>query len=193
MNYLTREERREVILKAAMQVALSGGFNAMTVRHIATVAGVASGQVHHHFSSIGELKSLAFVRLIREMLDMPLVSDDASWHERLFSMLGSDDGRLEPYIRLWREAQLLAESDSDMKGAYLLTMDMWHQETVRLILQGTEANEFRPIDKAEDIAWRLIALVCGLDGIYTLGMAEINDEIFTRYIRHYISIELKSA
>lgn len=193
MNYLTREERREVILKAAMQVALSGGFNAMTVRHIATVAGVASGQVHHHFSSIGELKSLAFVRLIREMLDMPLVSDDANWHERLFSMLGSDDGRLEPYIRLWREAQLLAESDSDMKGAYLLTMDMWHQETVKLILQGTEANEFRPIDKAEDIAWRLIALVCGLDGIYTLGMTEISDEIFTRYIQHYISMELKPA
>lgn len=193
MNYLTREERREVILKAAMQVALSGGFNAMTVRHIATVAGVASGQVHHHFSSIGELKSLAFVRLIREMLDMPLVSDDANWHERLFSMLGSDDGRLEPYIRLWREAQLLAESDSDIKGAYLLTMDMWHQETVKLILQGTEANEFRPIDKAEDIAWRLIALVCGLDGIYTLGMTEISDEIFTRYIQHYISMELKPA
>ena len=190
MNYLTREERREVILKAAMQVALNGGLSAMTVRHIATVAGVASGQVHHHFASIGELKALAFVRLIREMLDMPLVSDDASWYERLFSMVGSDDRRLEPYIRLWREAQLLADSDSDIKGAYLLSMDMWHQETVNLILLGTQANEFRPIDNADDIAWRLIALVCGLDGIYALGMAEISDEIFTRYIKHYISIEL---
>ncbi len=193
MNYLTREERREVILKAAMQVALNGGLSAMTVRHIATVAGVAGGQVHHHFASIGELKALAFVRLIREMLDMPLVSDDASWYERLFSMVGSDDRRLEPYIRLWREAQLLADSDSDIKGAYLLTMDMWHQETVNLILLGTQANEFRPIDNADDIAWRLIALVCGLDGIYALGMAEISDEIFTRYIKHYISIELNPA
>ncbi|HDG1682479.1 TPA: TetR family transcriptional regulator [Kluyvera ascorbata] len=140
---------------------------------------------------MGELKSLAFVRLIREMLDMPLVADDASWHDRLFSMLGSDDGRLEPYIRLWREAQLLADSDNEIKGAYLLTMDMWHKETVSLILRGTEANEFRPIDSAENIAWRLIALVCGLDGIYALGMAEISDEIFTRYIQHYITIELK--
>ena len=146
MNYLTRDERREVILKAAMQVALSGGFTAMTVRHIATIAGVAS-----------------------------------------------DDGRLEPYIRLWREAQLLADSDADIKGAYLLTMDMWHKETVALILQGTEANEFRPIDNADNIAWRLIALVCGLDGIYALGMNEINDETFTRYIQHYITIELNPA
>lgn len=193
MNYLTRDERREVILKAAMQVALNGGFTAMTVRHIATIAGVASGQVHHHFTSIGELKSLAFVRLIREMLDMPLVPDDANWHERLFAMVGSDDGRLEPYIRLWREAQLLADSDNDIKGAYLLTMDMWHKETVALILQGTEANEFRPIDSAENIAWRLIALVCGLDGIYVLGMNEINDETFNRYIQHYITLELNPA
>lgn len=193
MNYLTRDERREVILKAAMQVALSGGFTAMTVRHIATVAGVASGQVHHHFASVGELKALAFVRLIREMLDMPLVPDDANWRERLFAMVGSDDGRLEPYIRLWREAQLLADSDNDIKGAYLLTMDMWHKETVALILQGTEANEFRPGDSAENIAWRLIALVCGLDGIYVLGMNEINDETFTRYINHYITLELNPA
>lgn len=193
MNYLSRDERREVILKAAMQVALTGGFNAMTVRHIATVAGVSSGQVHHHFTSVGELKAHVFVRLIREMLDMPLVSDDANWHERLFAMLGSDDGRLEPYIRLWREAQLLADSDHDIKGAYLLTMDMWHKETVTLILQGTEANQFRPIDSADNIAWRLIALVCGLDGIYALGMSEISDEVFTRYIQHYITLELNPA
>lgn len=193
MNYLSRDERREVILKAAMQVALAGGFNAMTVRHIATVAGVSSGQVHHHFTSVGELKAHAFVRLIREMLDMPLVSDDANWHERLFAMLGSDDGRLEPYIRLWREAQLLADSDHDIKGAYLLTMDMWHKETVTLILRGTEANQFRPIDSADNIAWRLIALVCGLDGIYALGMSEISDEVFTRYIQHYITLELNPA
>lgn len=191
MNYLTREERREVILNAAMQVALNGGFSAMTVRQIASVAGVSSGQVHHHFTSIGELKAHAFVQVIRQMMDMPIVPDDASWHERLFSVLGSEDGRLEPYIRLWREAQLLAETDSDIKGAYLLTMDMWHKETVEIILQGTEANEFHPIDNAENIAWRLIALVCGLDGIYALGMTEISDEVFTRCIKHFITLELK--
>ena len=65
-------------------------------------------QLHHHFTSIGELKAQAFVRLIREMLDIQLVAEDASSRERLFSMLGSEDGRLDPYIRLWREGQLLS-------------------------------------------------------------------------------------
>ena len=78
--------------------ALRGGFSAMTVRQIAREAQVAAGQLHHHFASIGELKSQVFIH--PQMLDMPLVAEDASWRERLFSMIGSEDGRLEPYIRL---------------------------------------------------------------------------------------------
>ncbi|MFY0190968.1 TetR family transcriptional regulator [Raoultella planticola] len=190
MHYLNREARREVIMLAAMRVALQGGLGAMTVRQIAAEAGVSTGQLHHHFTSIGELKAQAFVRLIREMLDIQLVAEDASWRERLFSMLGSEDGRLDPYIRLWREGQLLCGSDSDIKEAYLLTMSIWHEETVNIIRLGSASGEFHPADSAENIAWRLIALVCGLDGIYALGMEAIDDSAFTRYINHYIALEL---
>lgn len=190
MSYLNRDARREVIVLAAMRVARRGGFSAMTVRQIAAEAGVSAGQLHHHFTSAGELKAHTFVRLIREMLDMPLVGEDATWREHLFSMVGSDDGRLEPYIRLWREAQLLADSDSDIKRAYLFTMNMWHEETLKIIQQGTDAGEFTPKDNMASIAWRLIALVCGLDGIYTLGMKEIDDATFNQYIHYSISMEL---
>ncbi|KNC90532.1 TetR family transcriptional regulator [Trabulsiella odontotermitis] len=190
MTYLNREDRRETILLAAMRVALTGGFSAMTVRRIASEAGVAAGQLHHHFASSGELKAQTFIRVIREQLDMTLVEDGASWREKLFSMLCSEDGRLDPYIRLWREAQLLADSDSDIKGAYLLTMTMWHDETVSIIKQGVLAGEFASGDSAENIAWRLIAVVCGLDGIYALGMKEVDDAAFTRHIQHIISLEL---
>ncbi|MGU3412544.1 TetR family transcriptional regulator [Enterobacteriaceae bacterium C23F] len=190
MSYLNREDRRETIMRAAIQVALEEGFSAMTVRNIASRAGIAAGQVHHHFTSSGELKSQAFVRVIREMMALPLVPENASWRERLFSMLGSEDRRLEPYIRLWRQAQLLADSDPEIKSAYLLTMSMWHGETVRLIVAGEQAGEFTFSDSAEDIAWRLIALVCGLDGIYVLGMAEVNDAAFSRHLHRAIALEL---
>ena len=123
MQYLSKEERREAILQAAMRVALAEGLAAMTVRRIAAEAGVATGQVHHHFASGGELKSLAFVRVIRELLDADVVGENASWRERLHSMLGSDDGGLEPYIRLWREAQILASRDPEINAAYALTME----------------------------------------------------------------------
>ncbi|SUB71559.1 TetR family transcriptional regulator [Pluralibacter gergoviae] len=116
MSYLNREARRETIMRAAMDVALQEGLTAMTVRHIAAQAGVATGQVHHHFASAGELKSEAFIRLIREMMDIQALGPQASWQERLFSLLGSEDGRLEPYIRLWRQAQLLADGDAGCAG-----------------------------------------------------------------------------
>ncbi len=190
MRYLSKDERREAILQAAMRVALAEGLAAMTVRRIAAEASVATGQVHHHFTSGGELKSLAFVRLIRELLDADALDENASWRERLHAMLGSDDGRFEPYIRLWREAQILAIRDAEIKGAYVLTMEMWHQETVAIIRAGADASEFRLTDRAENIAWRLIGLVCGLDGIYILNMPEMDDAAFNKHLDKLITLEL---
>lgn len=190
MRYLSKDERREDILQAAMRVALAEGLAAMTVRRIATEAGVATGQVHHHFASGGELKSLAFVRLIRALLDADVLAENASWRERLHGMLGSDDGGFEPYIRLWREAQILASRDPEIKSAYILTMEMWHQETVAIIRGGAEAKEFTLTDRAENIAWRLIGLVCGLDGIYVLNMPEIDNAAFNKHLDKLITLEL---
>ncbi|MBP8543018.1 MULTISPECIES: TetR family transcriptional regulator [unclassified Citrobacter] len=190
MSYLNRDERREVILQAAMRVALEEGFTAMTVRRIATEAQVSTGQVHHHFTSAGELKSLAFVQLIRTLLDAELVSANASFRERLHAMLGSEDGGFEPYIKLWREAQVLADKDPEIKSAYLLTMRMWHEETAAIIAQGQKAGEFSPGPDATDVAWRLIALVCGLDGIYVLGIEEMADPAFKRHLDRMITLEL---
>lgn len=190
MSYLNRDERREVILQAAMRVALEEGFTAMTVRRIATEAQVSTGQVHHHFTSAGELKSLAFVQLIRTLLDAEQVSDNASFRERLHAMLGSEDGGFEPYIKLWREAQVLADKDPEIKSAYLLTMRMWHEETAAIITQGQSASEFSAIPDAAEVAWRLIALVCGLDGIYVLGIEEMADPAFERHLDRMITLEL---
>ncbi|HHL7797315.1 TPA: TetR family transcriptional regulator [Citrobacter freundii] len=190
MSYLNRDERRELILQAAMRVALEEGFAAMTVRRIATEAQVSTGQVHHHFTSAGELKSLAFVQLIRTLLDAELVSANASFRERLHAMLGSEDGGFEPYIKLWREAQVLADKDPEIKSAYLLTMRMWHEETAAIISQGQNAGEFSQGPDAADVAWRLIALVCGLDGIYVLGIEEMADPAFERHLDRMITLEL---
>jgi AcrR family transcriptional regulator len=190
MRYLSKDERREAILQAAMRVALAEGLAAMTVRRVAAEAGVATGQVHHHFTSGGELKSLAFVRLIRELLDADMPGENASWRARLHAMLGSDDGGFEPYIRLWREAQLLASRDADIKSAYVMTMEMWHQETVAIIRAGAEANAFTLTDRPENIAWRLIGLVCGLDGMYILNMPEMDDAAFNKHLDKLISLEL---
>ena len=190
MGYLSRAERRELILQAAIRVALSDGFAGMTVRRIASEAGVATGQVHHHFSSGVELKAQAFVRVMGELLDVDLLPESASWRERLHAMLGSNEDGFDPYIRLWREAQLLASKEHELKGAYVLTMEMWHEKVVDIIDAGVKAGEFIRHDSTENIAWRLIALVCGLDGIYVLGMPDVDDAAFDRHLDAMIHREL---
>ncbi len=161
MHYLQRDARRKGLCRPPC-----AGAARRLCRHDRAAdrprSPVAAGQLHHHFTSIGELKAQVFIRLIREMLDMPLVAEDASWRERLFSMIGSEDGRLEPYIRLGAKA-VLADSDPDIKAAYLLTMNMWHAETVAIIEQGLASGEFRSAEPAADIAGALSPW-CGLDG-----------------------------
>ncbi|NGH11942.1 TetR family transcriptional regulator, partial [Serratia marcescens] len=39
-------------------------------------------------------------------------------------------------------------------------------------------------------AWRFIALVCGLDGIYALGTQALDDAAFSRYLNKMITMEL---
>ena len=68
-------------MQAAMRLALRGGFAAMTVRQIAREAQVAAGQLHHPLHLHRRAESAGFIRLIREMLDMPLVAEDASWRD----------------------------------------------------------------------------------------------------------------
>ena len=174
-------------MQAAMRLALRGGFSAMTVRQIAREAQVAAGQLHHHFASIGELKQV-FIRLIREMLDMPLVAEDASWRERLFSMIGSEDGRLEPYIRLWREGGT-GRQRPDIKAAYLLTMTMWHAETVAIVEQGLACGEFHSTEPPADIAG-VLSPWCAASTDLRPRHQTLDETAFSRYVNKMITLEL---
>lgn len=69
-------------------------------------------------------------------------------------------------------------------------MQMWHEETVTIIEQGKQAGEFTFTANATDIAWRLIALVCGLDGMYVLGIPEMADPAFKYHLDWMITLEL---
>ncbi|PKH24698.1 TetR family transcriptional regulator [Enterobacterales bacterium CwR94] len=190
MNYLNKDQRKETILLAAMNVALAEGFMGMTVRRIAQEAHVSVGQLHHHYASIGELKSLAFVRLIRAHLTLDGVSDQASWRGKLLFMLGGSAEGIDPYIRLWREAQILAANDADMRDAYWRTLKMWHLEVVHILQQGIDAQEFRLSDDVQEVTWRMMAFVCGLDGIVMLGMPEFDERSFDVQLEKAVAKEL---
>ena len=60
MSYLNREERRAMILDAAKALILKEGILSFTARKLSAYAQVSVGQIHHHFSSLTELKIEVF-------------------------------------------------------------------------------------------------------------------------------------
>ncbi|MBJ3814258.1 TetR family transcriptional regulator [Shimwellia pseudoproteus] len=194
MSYLNKEQRREIILQAAECVALSEGLQAMTVRRIAGEAGIATGQVHHHFASSSALKAEVFLRISDQALARHNVAENtaenANWRERLHDALGSQESAVDPYLALWREAQLEAGRDPVMREAYIQSMAMWHQRVVAVIHQGIAAGGFTTRQTPESIAWRLISLSCGMDGLYVLGVGGIDDATFYQHLEQVITLEL---
>lgn len=183
MAYLNREERHDTILHAAMRVAITEGMNATTVRRVASEAGVAVGQVHHHFTSVSQLRADAFLLLVKQSLAaFAINSQNLPAHERVLLVLGypqDEAGKRE--TRLWNEVSVMAERDDLIKEACAISMSDWHQATVEVIDAGIANNEFRSDISASDIAWRLIGLVCGLDGLTQLTELGFSE---TEILRH---------
>ncbi|EXB27476.1 bacterial regulatory s, tetR family protein [Acinetobacter baumannii 1437282] len=191
MAYLNREQRREMILQAAMQVALNEGFSAMTVRRIATEAQTSTGQVHHHFASSSHLKAEAFIKLMQQLDEIENQVSTANALQRLSLLLGCENiEQIQPYLRLWNEAEVLIDQDEEIKRAYNIAMQDWHLSIVNMINEGQAQGEFHFESNSHDIAWRLIAFVCGLEGIYKLGLNGLNEADFKRHTEAMIQAEL---
>ncbi|CNI63893.1 TetR family transcriptional regulator [Yersinia vastinensis] len=192
MAYLNREERHDTILQAAMRVAITEGMTATTVRRVASEAGVAVGQVHHHFSSVSRLRADAFLLLVKHSLaSFVLNSQGLPAHERMLQVLGyPQDEICQRETRLWNEASILAERDELIKEAYAASMSDWHQATVEVIHAGIVNNEFRSNINASDIAWRLIGLVCGLDGLTQFTELGFSETEILRHIAAMMETEL---
>ncbi|WP_033337862.1 TetR/AcrR family transcriptional regulator [Catenuloplanes japonicus] len=58
------QERRALIIDALMRVAASGGLEAVSLRHVATEAGVTAGMVQHYFATKDEMMRFALEGIV---------------------------------------------------------------------------------------------------------------------------------
>ena len=193
MNYLNREQRRNMILDAAKRLALQDGLNGLTVRRIASEAQVSTGQVHHHFESSSHLKAEVFIALMDQLDEVENLITTESSVERLCLLLGIENiEQTQPYLRLWNEAEVLIDQDQEIKKAYNIAMEKWHLALVTTIEYGRGQQEFKisTSSSSQDIAWRLIAFVCGLEGIYELGVKGLDNHSFKHHVELVLKMEL---
>lgn len=178
MVYLCKEARRNTLLEAAARIARREGLTATTVRRVAQEAGVATGQVHHHFSSAADLRAQAYTRvmkILKEQLQEECRALTA--RERLTLLLvDQHDEDSMMALPLWHEAMLMTEQEPLMKAAFALSVADWHALVSGAIAYGRGRGEFVAGESPEHISWRLIGLSSSMDAmsrLETLGLTAI--------------------
>jgi AcrR family transcriptional regulator len=164
----TADQRREQMLRAALEVIAERGYPETRIADVAERAGTSPALVIYYFKTKDQLLTEA-IRF----------SED-TWYEagkRRMEAIGTAAGRLEELVAM----SCLPEADAEPKSSWLLWLDLWAQsarhpevagvrqkfderwrETIRaLVMEGQEAGEFGPVDPA-DFADTLSSLLDGL-------------------------------
>jgi AcrR family transcriptional regulator len=161
------EQRREQMLRAALEVIVERGYPDTRITDVAERAGASPALVIYYFKTRDQLLTEA------------LRYSEDRWYAtaaRRIEAIKTSAGRLEELIAL----MCLPVADEGPEDSWLLWLDLWAQaprnpevaairqkidehwrETIRsLVLAGQEAGEFAAVD-ADDFAVALSALLYG--------------------------------
>lgn len=195
MSYYSREVRRQMILETAVNVAYQDGLSAMTVRRIAQEAQIAIGQIHHHFSTVGELRSEAFKLSVDQALNLLVeegLKESASCLQMLYwCLFTGNNEEAHKYSKLWKEAEVISFHDENMCDAIRQVTKAWHTTIVNLLEKGALHSEFKYDRPKKLIAWDFIAYSHGLDGIFTLGLEGFGQKEYWENTQAFIRSQIE--
>lgn len=190
MAYLSKTERRKQILEIAMAMALDDGLNTLTVRNVAQKASLSVGLIHHHFESIQALKCEVFIQLAYKNLDINDINVDLSVTESILIALGFTESEAElPYIRLWNEAEQNSLTNVEFKKVYLIAIEEWHKLVKTILESASFKNSHENLD---DMAWQLISLTLGLEGLKKFNFPLFNYQYMTKLVNDLITNKIKT-
>jgi AcrR family transcriptional regulator len=158
------EQRREVIVAAALEVAVVKGLASTTVRDVAAVMGTSSGLIHHYFDSMDDVLAAAFEQVARQDLEISarLMGEAADPVEALRVFFrtytpADKDWAFQLWLDAWAEA---ARRPAIQATSRRLNLE-WQGLLERTIAGGVAGGAFRCADPA-GAAWRILSLLDGL-------------------------------
>jgi|GEM_PF-4789050 len=199
MSYLPKEEKRQAILDATLSLVVSGGFASVTARNVARQMGAATGTIHHHFSSLSELKS----EVLHYAIDASIKADREAikhlppYESLLQLLLPSNYSEREYENRVWVSAADEMSRNDALKGVYCKAMTELIDEIERVIIKGQRAGIFHPGKNIRQCAWKLTATAFNLAsylhlGDHCLDMQAI-DELVTEDIQLTLGIQTRES
>jgi AcrR family transcriptional regulator len=161
----SKAERREALVRAAIDVIAEKGLSGTRVADIAARSGISPGHVLYYFDGKGDI----FTRALRTVEDdlreearaafatLGTAAERWAWLVEQAAPTGPGDAR----VLLWMEAWERAPRDPDVSALVIELERRWIDLLVELIEDGRERGEFA-VDDAEGFAVRFSALMDGL-------------------------------
>lgn len=173
-----RADRREAVLRSAMEVMAEQGIVGSRLSDIAARAGISSGQVLYYFESKADLFIQALQALERELrADVLANAVQPEFTERYEYLLqvstprGAGDFRL----LLWMEAWELAARDQHVAGQLQELENQWLEMLTGILAYGRDTGELE-VDDLDSFTLRLSALMDGLTIQVVIGSPHIDRE-----------------
>lgn len=164
MARLSRSDRRDTIVAAALAVARRKGLAATTVRDVAAEMGTSSGLVHHYFESMDEVLAAAFAQvaeadLARSAEEMAAADDPVSALAAFFRTYAPADAdwAFQLWLDAWAEAARRPAIQTTSRRLNLA----WQALLEQTIEDGMVGGRFVATDPGA-AAWRILSLVDGL-------------------------------
>ncbi len=151
-----QQEKRRLILRAAIRVFAEKGYHACRVQDVASEAGVAYGLVYHYFSSKEELLETIFRRTWSNMLDAvqeverspaPAREQLAAVAHIVLSAWDADPDLVRVLVREVARSPHLQEEVDEIQNAFAALE--------RIVIQGQTTGELRDDINARLAAWIL--------------------------------------
>ncbi|MFK0108193.1 TetR/AcrR family transcriptional regulator [Streptomyces sp. NPDC091217] len=161
---LSVAERREELLRAAIEQIEARGVAAVRIADVASALGVSNALVLYHFSTKEKLVAAAFARA---------AEDDLTHLRKLLGRRTSASRRLRAAVRwyaptgqakgwrLWIEGWAVALREPALRDVTKDLDQQWKAAIAEVIAEGVAAGEFRCPDPVA-AALRLTALLDGL-------------------------------
>ncbi|NEA16487.1 TetR/AcrR family transcriptional regulator [Streptomyces halstedii] len=161
---LSVAERREELLRAAVEQIEVRGVSSLRIADVASVLGVSNALVLYHFSSKEKLVASAFAYAAEADLAhlRGILARRTSAVRRLRAAVRwyAPTGRAKGW-RLWIEGWAASLRDPALREVAGDLDQQWKAELAEVIEEGAADGEFRCEDPVS-VAWRLTALLDGL-------------------------------
>lgn len=161
----SKAERREHLVRAAIDVIAEKGLSGTRVSDIGERSGISPGHVLYYFDGKADI----FTRALRTVEDDLRTQIEASWASRPSAaerwewlvQHAAPTGPGDPRMLLWIQAWELAPRDPEVAALVLELDRRWIRLLVEVLEYGRSTGEF-DLEEPEEFAIRFAAMMDGL-------------------------------